>query len=257
MALVVVAGTVGWLMFRGEDSPTGSAATAPATRSGQEVVRRGHEVPVARYESAVPSSGSSDGRERAAPGRPGSTRSVLRPEDARTEVTSGQGPPPDSFDDRALEEAGYRRDEVEVIRRRWEEAETTVRAAREGIPVAMPMSPQREKHVFDSAMREVLGDEDYDAGRFATGRDNRVEILWVSDDELSAATGLRPGDRIVAYNGRPVYTTDEYFDLRRQDRASKASEYSLTVERDGYAHSVVVPEGDVWLRFKNVRVPPR
>ncbi len=242
---VVAAATVGWLLLR-EGSGTGrERVAAPSTGIGRD--------------EASP-------RDSGAPSAPPFLRSEVVEETEQTAASQRAGAdtahaPSRSggFNVRALEQAGYPPHDLEVIRRRWEEIEIRVRSGREPLDPNLPgvraIDLEREQFEIDSEMRDLLGDPDYDAGRFATGQDNRVEIEWIPEDGLGV--DLQQGDWVLEYNQQKIYTTDQYLELWRLDWAVGNTEPILTIyrPRDGRTFDVPVPSGQVG-ELRGIRVPP-
>jgi hypothetical protein len=246
IAVLVVTSIAGWLLLRdgGDGEGGGAAAPSPRAAPGEADTRDHRTAP-----TPLPSDPEGTGEQTASP-------EAARPQslDPRTPSRSAraiESSPPEHqarrFDGRALEEAGFFPHDVEDIRRRWEEAETTVRAERE------PLDPKQQE--VDSAMRKLLGDDDYDAGRFATGQNNRIEILQVLEGSDSDLLGLQEGDLVIEYDGTPIYTVEEYFELWRSNRSLGEGDVILTIEREGQLFKIAAPGGDLG-PFHGVQLPP-
>ncbi len=67
-----------------------------------------------------------------------------------------------------------------------------------------------------------------------------VRVGQVHPGSRAAAAGLQPGDVIVAINGQPIGTVDE-FQRRWRTLASLAGRLRLSVRRDGAERSVEIP----------------
>jgi hypothetical protein len=261
VALLVVASTLGWLLLREVGDAGRDSAAAPSARVARDEAST-RDLGAASAPTYLPSDAEGDGEQTASSEVAGadSVHPRARPRSAQAIERRPPMHRTGRFDGRALEEAGYFPHDVEEIRRRWEEAEAEVRVARgplgPGMPGVTPKDLQREQHEVDSAMRERLGDDDYDAGRFATGQDNRVEIHWIPEGSVAASVGLQEGDLLIEYEGTPIYTPEEYLELMRRDRPLGGREVILTIDRAGKTYEVAVPGGAVGA-FRGVRVPPR
>jgi hypothetical protein len=263
VALASLALLVGWLLLRGEDDAgeeTDRGAGVTPTREAKEPpLPRGpaQRVPASEVAEAEPAPAPTDAAAEPAP----------RPVRVRPSPTGGSRPEPRPFDTRALEEAGYRAIDAAEIRKRWKAAEAQLKNAHPpgvpGVPGSAGGPAPSEERDFDAAMREMLGDEDYDAGRYATGRNNRLEILEdygiqvMQDGSKVPSRDLQRGDVLVAFDGRPIYTMDDYSQLVRERRQLGPGNVVLTIERDGRSYDVVVEGGTIFARFASIRVPPR
>lgn len=259
IAVLVVTSIVGWLLLRdgGDGEGDSVAVLSPRAVPGEADTRDHRAAP-----TPLPSDPEGTGEQTASP-------EAARPQslDPRTPSPSARAIEPSTpehqarrFDGRALEEAGFLPHEVNDIRGRWEEAEELVRAEREPLDPNMPDATQRdlesEQHEVDSAMRERLGDDDYDAGRFATGQNNRVEILGPLEGTVHDSAGLQRGDLVIEFDGKPIYTPAEYLELWQSKSSAGIGEIILTIEREGELFKVVLPEGDQSGPFGGVSLPP-
>jgi S1-C subfamily serine protease len=135
-----------------------------------------------------------------------------------------------------------------------------VRVEREPLDPNMPGVTEgdlkSEQHEVDSAMRERLGDDDYDAGRFATGQNNRVEILGDLKGTVHDSAGLQPGDLVIEFDGVPIYTPEEYLEFWHSNQSAGGGVVTLTIEREGGLFTVAVPAGDHLGPVRGVSLPP-
>jgi hypothetical protein len=259
IAVLVVTSIVGWLLLRdgGDGEGDSVAVLSPRAVPGEADTRDHRAAP-----TPLPSDPEGTGEQTTSP-------EAARPQslDPRTPSRSAraiESSPPEHqarrFDGRALEEAGFLPHEVEDIRGRWEEAEEIVHVGREPLDPNMPGVTEedliREQHEVDSAMRERLGDDDYDAGRFATGQNNRVEILGVLEGTVHDSAGLQSGDLVIEFDGKPIYTPEEYLEFWGSNRLAGNGEIILTIEREGELFTVALPEGDHLGPFGGVSLPP-
>ena len=267
IAVLVVTSIVGWLLLRdGGDGEGDSVATlSPRAVPGEADTRDHRPTP-------LPSDPEGTGEQTASPeaARP----QTASPEAARPQSLDPRTPSPSAraiepsppehqarrFDGRALEEAGFLPHEVKDIRRRWEEAEEMVRAERELLDPnklgATQSDSKSEQQEVDSAMRERLGDDDYDAGRFATGQNNRVEILLILEGTFHDSAGLQPGDLVIEFDGVSIYTPEEYVEFWHSNQSAGGGVVTLTIEREGKLFTVAVPGGDHLGPIMGVSLPP-
>lgn len=98
---------------------------------------------------------------------------------------------------------------------------------------------QREQEAF----RRDLGQEDYERYLEATGRPTSIVVTSVLDTSPAQRVGLRPGDRIVAYDNMRIYNMA---DLNRATLDGAAGETVVVqIERDGMPMQVALPRGPV------------
>ena len=91
------------------------------------------------------------------------------------------------------------------------------------------------------ALREELGDADYERYREATGLPTEVFVSSVLDGSPALSAGLQPGDRIVSYDGRRVFSMREITTLTMQGEVGDT--VLVNVERQGTLIQVAMPRG--------------
>jgi hypothetical protein len=94
-----------------------------------------------------------------------------------------------------------------------------------------------------NALRDELGDADYE--RYLAARDlpTGVAVSSVLDSSPAERAGLRPGDQIVSYGGERVFNM---FDLTRQTLQGQPGEQvAVDILRDGVSMQVIVPRGPI------------
>jgi len=80
-------------------------------------------------------------------------------------------------------------------------------------------------------LREELGDAAYDRYLFEAGRSNRVVIASIIPGSAAAIAGLEPGDLVISYADRRVFSTN---DLQRATRSGVRGEsVSVNIDRQG------------------------
>lgn len=152
----------------------------------------------------------------------------------------GRGNTPAARTERMVE-AGFTRSEAERILRRESELQMEQLAARyearrSGEPISgFGTASQRGQ------LREELGDDAYERYLTANGRSTRVSVSSVLEGSPALSAGLQPGDEIVRYDGRRVFSMDEITSLQMQGAAGQS--VLLDIERDGLLMQVALPRG--------------
>lgn len=99
----------------------------------------------------------------------------------------------------------------------------------------------RDRSSTTSALREELGDTDYERYLTANGRPTNVGIGSVIGSSPAQMAGLRPGDDIVSYDGQRVFTMT---DINMASLDGIAGENVVVdILRDGIPMQVVLPRG--------------
>lgn len=121
--------------------------------------------------------------------------------------------------------------EMEALERRYQ-------ASRSGEPLTAEWFTSRE-----AALREELGDEDYERYRQATGRPTRVRIDQVLAGSPAEEVGIVPGDEILSYDGERVF---DMMDLRRLTLAGEPGRsVTLRLRRGDDDRVVSLPRGPI------------
>ena len=94
-----------------------------------------------------------------------------------------------------------------------------------------------------NALRDELGDTDYQRYLDASGLPTSVAVSSVLDSSPAERAGLRPGDEIVSYDGKRIFSMS---DLTRQTLEGQPGEQVMVdILRDGVSMQVVVPRGPI------------
>jgi len=151
-----------------------------------------------------------------------------------------------------LVEAGFSNERAEVLLRRadelrYESLQQSYRALRgeaEDVEAAPPMQ----------ALRQEIGDSEYDRFLFGLGQPNRVAVADVFQSSPAAAAGLKPGDILLAYDGQRMFDSQ---DLRESTMNSDPGQsVVLDVLRDGRRISLYVPGGPIGIQLGARRTDP-
>lgn len=101
----------------------------------------------------------------------------------------------------------------------------------------------RDRTTTADPLRNELGDTDYERYLGASGRATSVSVSSVLNGSPARQAGLRPGDRIVSYDGNRVFSMS---DLTRQTLDGQPGEQVVVdILRDGMSMQVVVPRGPI------------
>ncbi|RLA31190.1 MAG: hypothetical protein DRR11_11465 [Gammaproteobacteria bacterium] len=144
----------------------------------------------------------------------------------------------------ALIEAGFLPSQASLIVRR--EAELQMEALQGRYDAERsgdPVDYYRSRNAGNDALREELGDADYERYLKANNRSTSVSISSVIDSSPAQAAGLQPGDEIVRYDGERVFSMT---DLSQQAiDGVPGQNVAVDIVRNGVAMQVVMPRGPV------------
>ncbi len=196
------------------------------------------------------------GRSRsAAPPAGGSTRRAVSPPrnavDPENEMAHGW------FSVQALRDLGMGENEIQRLRNRFDEVELEKlyardRAAREG----WTDSSRHYKEMLDiqSEFREELGERDYDAVLYASGRNNRVRVQDLLRGSAAADVGVQAGDVILSYAGQRVFDPSTLYQWTKEGSVGEGVE--LEVLRGGRIVRFEVPRGPLGGKMEHFVTPP-
>ncbi len=144
----------------------------------------------------------------------------------------------------ALIEAGFLPSQASLIVRR--EAELQMEALRVRYDAERngdPVDYYRSRNAGNDALREELGDADYERYLEANNRSTSISISSVIDSSPAQAAGLQPGDEIVRYDGERVFSMT---DLTQQAiDGVPGQNIAVDIVRDGVPMQVVMPRGPI------------
>jgi len=95
----------------------------------------------------------------------------------------------------------------------------------------------------DGALRTDLGDNDYERYLKATGRPTSVGIQGVLASSPGERAGLKPGDEVVAYDGKRVFDLRDLNTLTFEGTAGES--VTVSVRREGQTVQLTVPRGPI------------
>ena len=138
-----------------------------------------------------------------------------------------------------LTEAGFSAAQADWIMQRESELRMDALQARYDA-----MSSREQTNRFgnsDYALREELGDAQYEMYLQASRRRTAVGVRSVFDSSPAKTAGLLPGDDITHYDGTRVFSI---YDLTRQAMQGNAGEnVVVNITRDGVPMQLVIPRG--------------
>ena len=130
---------------------------------------------------------------------------------------------------------------------RMEAMQSRYEAMRSGEPTSMGYDFTNP----DSALRNEIGDAQYETYLQANGRSTAVGVGAVFDSSPAQTAGLLPGDEITHYDGARVFNT---FDLTRQTMEGDAGQsVVVNITRDGIPMQVVIPRGPLGINSSRRR----
>lgn len=138
-------------------------------------------------------------------------------------------------------EAGFTPAEAERILRRESELQMEVLEARYEARRSGDSSGFFGNSVQRGLLRDELGDDAYARYLSANGRPTRVSISTVLEGSPALSAGLQPGDQIVSYDGRRVFSMDEITQLQMAGEAGQ--NVLVDIEREGLLMQVSMPRG--------------
>ena len=94
-----------------------------------------------------------------------------------------------------------------------------------------------------SALRDELGDAEYEQYLEAYGRSTAVTVRRVLESSPGQRAGLQPGDEIVSYDGRRVFSFGELSDQLLQGEPGES--VVVDIRRDGMPVQLVMPRGPI------------
>jgi len=128
-----------------------------------------------------------------------------------------------------------------IVQREEELQMESLRARYEAGQSGNPADFYRDRSPTTNALREELGDTDYERYLSANGRSTSVGIGSVIGSSPAQQAGLRPGDDIVSYGGQRVFTMTD-INLASLDGPA-GQNVVVDIVRDGIPMQVVLPRG--------------
>lgn len=144
----------------------------------------------------------------------------------------------------ALIEAGFLPSQASRIVRREAELQMDALQARyDAERSGEPVDYFRSRNAGTDALRQELGDADYERYLVANNRSTSVSISSVIDSSPAQSAGLQSGDEIVRYAGERVFSMT---DLTQQAiEGVPGQNVAVDIVRNGVPMQVVMPRGPI------------
>ncbi len=97
----------------------------------------------------------------------------------------------------------------------------------------------------DAALRDEIGETEYEKYLRANNRSTSVEVEGVMSSSPAASAGLQPGDEIVRYDGERVYNSRDLMERAMDGEGPVVVE----VLRDGSSMEVIIPRGPIGIEI--------
>ena len=163
------------------------------------------------------------------------------------------------FDEQALIASGMNEARAQELRLFFEQLELERlrlldRAAREGWDRSARRAEFEILDQREESLQARLGEDEYAAYLYASGRPNRVEVSSVLASAPAGQAGIRAGDRILRYAGQRIYNPRE---LRAATAAGTFGEpVAIEVERDGETLQIYLARGPMGVRTDALSIVP-
>ena len=143
-----------------------------------------------------------------------------------------------------LIEAGFLPSQASMIVRRESELQmASLQSRYEAERSGDPVDYWRSRNSSSEALRQELGDAEYERYLTANDRSTSITVSSVIDSSPAQSAGLQAGDEIVRYDGERVFSMT---DLTRQTMDGTAGQNVVVdIMRDGMPMQIVMPRGPV------------
>ena len=112
----------------------------------------------------------------------------------------------------------------------------------------------RELQEQQPALRDEIGDRAFDRFLYLSGQNNRVAVRSVMADSPAQQNGVKQGDILLRYNGKPVYSWNE---MRRLTSQGDPNGYvSLDIQRGDDIINLALPRGPLGVTLLPSRTNP-
>lgn len=101
----------------------------------------------------------------------------------------------------------------------------------------------RSRNATSQALREELGDADYERYLVANDRSTSITISSVIESSPAQSAGLQPGDQIVRYDGERVFDLNDI--SRQAAQGEPGQNIVVDIMRNGTPMQMVLPRGPI------------
>jgi len=187
---------------------------------------------------------------------PGKQQQIISTRQSRIAMTQDRS----WFNEAALLEVGIDETEARRLREMYEKNEMDRlylrdQAIREGwLGKSRYVNEMQALNSQIAVLQEDLDEETYDAYLYASGKANRVVVDSTLSNSPAAKAGLAPGDVILKYNNKRIYTAGKLRELTTQGEPN--SVVSVELIRNGKLVTVYLPIGPLGIRMNSRSVAP-
>jgi TolA-binding protein len=108
---------------------------------------------------------------------------------------------------------------------------------------------------YQGTLRDQLGEADYEKYIVAQGGQASIMVSDVIGTSPASRAGLKPGDRIVSYDGNRVYSM---WELKNQAfDGDQGEDVIVDIERDGQRMQLVMPRGPLGITGNGANIASR
>jgi C-terminal processing protease CtpA/Prc len=144
----------------------------------------------------------------------------------------------------ALIDAGFLPSQASMIVQRESELQMeSIRARYEAERSGDPTDFFRSRNATSQALREELGDADYERYLVANGRSTSITVSSVIESSPAQSAGLQPGDQIVRYDGERVFDLNDI--SRQAAQGEPGQNIVVDIMRNGTPMQMVLPRGPI------------
>jgi len=187
---------------------------------------------------------------------PDNRQKIVSTQQARRSMTQDRS----WFNEAALLEVGIDETEARRLREMYEKNEMDRlylrdQAIREGwLGQSRYVKEMQTLNSQIAVLQEDLDEETYDAYLYASGKSNRVVVDSTLSNSPAAKAGLAPGDVILKYNNKRIYTAGKLRELTTQGEPN--SVVGVELIRNGKLITVYLPIGPLGIRMNSRSVAP-
>ena len=186
-------------------------------------------------------------------------------EERREEQRPGRRAPRDigallrNFQERRLTllvDGGFSEDEARRVMDLESQAQyKAMQAAHDAQRRGEPNDPFVAMNSAQNLLRDELGDAEYERYLTAQGEPATVGVTQVLDSSPASQAGLLPGDQIVSYNGKRVFSVGDLRALTLQGNAGE--DVIIEIDRDGVRMQLSLPRGPVGITGSSANIRNR